>query len=102
MKILYVSQLHQGSSAHMRLLALQRMGHEVIPLDTNRFASTNPVLGKISFLLAAGPKVELLNREVILLPNSINPTSFGRTRCCNSSPPRFSVVTLSASRPFAT
>jgi len=73
MKILYVSQLHQGSSAHMRLLALQRMGHEVIPLDTNQFAINNPLLGKISFLLAAGPKVELLNREVIHLAEQHKP-----------------------------
>ena len=65
MKILYVSQLHEGSTAKERLLALQRMGHEIIPLDTNPFASGNGLLGKIGFRLAAGPKVARLNREVL-------------------------------------
>jgi len=67
MKILYVSQLHPGSSAHMRLLALQRMGHEVIPLDSNRFVPNNPLFGKISFHFSVGPNVQLLNREVLFL-----------------------------------
>ena len=67
MKILYVSQLEQGCSARARMLALQRMGHEIVPLDTNSYATKNRALGKLSFLLAAGPKVQRLNRDILRL-----------------------------------
>ena len=67
MKILYVSQLEQGCSARARMLALQRMGHQIVPLDTNPYATKNRVLGKLSFLLAAGPNVQRLNRDILRL-----------------------------------
>ena len=76
MKILYVSQLHQGSTAQARLLALQRMGHEIIPMDTNRFNPGSGVLGKISFRLSVGPKVTRLNREVLRLAEQHEPDVF--------------------------
>ena len=76
MKILYVSQLHQGSTAHARLLALQRMGHEIVALDTNRFNPGIGVLGKISFLLSVGPNVARLNREVLRLAQQYKPDIF--------------------------
>jgi len=49
------------------------MGHEVVPLDTDRFASGNRLLGKIGFLLAAGPSVARLNREVLRLVQKHKP-----------------------------
>lgn len=76
MKILYVSQLHQGSSAQVRMLALQRMGHVIVPLDTNQFNSSNRLLGKIIFLLSAGPSVDRLNREILRLAQQHRPDVF--------------------------
>jgi len=76
MKILYVSQLHQGSSARARLLTLQRMGHEIVSLDTNPFTPGIGLLGKISFHLSAGPNVVRLNREVIHLVRHHKPDIF--------------------------
>jgi hypothetical protein len=73
MKILYVSQLDQGSSAKARLLTLERLGHQIVPLDTHQFAPSNRFLGKLSFLLAAGPNVECLNREVLRLAGQHKP-----------------------------
>ena len=67
MKILYISQLEQGCTARARMLALQRMGHEIVPLDTNSYATKNRVLGKLTFLLAAGPDVRRLNRDILRL-----------------------------------
>jgi hypothetical protein len=67
MKILYISQLEQGCTARARMLALQRMGHEIVPLDTNSYATKNRVLGKLAFLLAAGPDVRRLNRDILRL-----------------------------------
>ena len=49
------------------MLALQRMGHEIVPLDTNPYATKNRVLGKLAFLLAAGPNVQRLNRDILRL-----------------------------------
>jgi hypothetical protein len=74
MKILYVSSLQQGGSARARMLALQRMGHQIVPLDTDRYASGNRVLGKVSFLLAAGPNVQRLNRDLLRLAAQHKPS----------------------------
>jgi hypothetical protein len=49
------------------MLALQRMGHQIIPLDTDRYAFGNSVLGKVGFRLAAGPNVQRLNRDLLRL-----------------------------------
>ncbi len=76
MKILYVSQLGPGSSAKVRMLALQRMGHEIVPLDTDPYASKNRVVFKLGFLLAAGPRVGRLNREIVRLARQHKPDLF--------------------------
>jgi spore maturation protein CgeB len=52
------------------------MGHEIVSLDTNRFNPGTGVLGKISFLLSAGPKVTHLNREVLRLAQQHKPDIF--------------------------
>ena len=67
MKILYISQLEHGCSARARMLALQRMGHQIVPLDTNSYATKNRVLGKLAFLLSAGSNVQRLNRDILRL-----------------------------------
>jgi hypothetical protein len=73
MKILYVSQLGPGSSAKVRMLALQRMGHEIFPVDTDPYASRNRVLFKIGFVLVAGPRIGRLNREILRLAEQHKP-----------------------------
>src|ERR1039458_2630998 len=73
MKILYVSQMERGSTAKARMLALERLGHEIIPLDTNRYASKNRFFCKVGFLLAAGPNVQRLNRDLLRLAEQHKP-----------------------------
>ena len=86
MKILYVSQLHQGSTAQARRLALQRMGHEIVSLDTNRFNPGSGFLGKIGFRLSAGPNVARLNREVLRLAGQHRPDVFWADKALQLQP----------------
>jgi hypothetical protein len=73
MKIVYVSPLRAGSSAKARMLTLERMGHQIVPLDTDRYISKNRYLFKVGFLLAAGPNVDRLNRDVLDLVEKHRP-----------------------------
>ena len=73
MKILYVSQLEPGCTARGRMVALERMGHQIVPLDTNSYAEKNRVLGKLAFLLSVGPNVERMNRDVLRLAGQHRP-----------------------------
>jgi hypothetical protein len=73
MKILYVGDLGPGSTAKMRMLALERMGHRIIPVDTNAYTSANKYIQKISFLLSVGPNVGRLNRDILGLAEEHKP-----------------------------
>jgi spore maturation protein CgeB len=73
MKILYVSELGPGSSAKMRMLTLERMGHEIVPLDTESYRSKNKLLFKLEFLLSVGPNVNRLNRDLLRLVENHRP-----------------------------
>jgi len=87
MKILYVSPLQLGSSARARMLALQRMGHQIIPLDTDSYAFGNTVLGKVGFLLAAGPNVQRLNRDLLRLAAQHKPDLLWADKVHQLQPP---------------
>lgn len=76
MKILYVAPLGQGDSAKMRMLALERMGHEIIPVDTEQYVERNRVVRKAGFLLAVGPSVHRLNRDIRRLAEEHKPGLF--------------------------
>jgi hypothetical protein len=73
MKILYVSELGPGSSARVRMLALERMGHRIVPVDTEAYALPTKYLQKISFLLSIGPNVGRLNRDILRLAEEHKP-----------------------------
>ncbi|WP_263366004.1 CgeB family protein [Edaphobacter bradus] len=65
MKILYASGLSPNDSSLYRLWALERLGHQVIPLNFFDYLPRNPLLDKIVFRLAAGPHVNRLNRDLL-------------------------------------
>ena len=48
-----------------RLLALERLGHTVVPLNIYSYDSPNPMLRKIVFRLSIGPGVNRLNRDLL-------------------------------------
>ena len=65
MKILYAGSLSPNDTALYRLWALERLGHQVIPLDSIPYAPSNPQLRALVFRLVMGPHVERLNRDIL-------------------------------------
>jgi spore maturation protein CgeB len=73
MKILYAAGLSPNDSSLYRLWALERLGHQVIPLNSYEYRFSNPTVNKIAFRLAAGPKVDRLNRDLLRLAAAEKP-----------------------------
>jgi hypothetical protein len=65
MKILYAGSLSPNDSALYRLWALERLGHQVIPVNSIPYSPSNPKLRAVVFRLAMGPHVDRLNRDII-------------------------------------
>ncbi len=70
MKILYASALSPNDSSLYRLWALERLGHQVVPLNFYEYESRNPFIRKVVFRLSAGPHVDRLNRDLLQLAES--------------------------------
>ncbi|HSY68573.1 MAG TPA: glycosyltransferase [Edaphobacter sp.] len=73
MKILYATALSLNDSSLYRLWALERLGHQVIPLNAFDYDPANPIVYKISYRLAAGPSVTRLNRELLRIAEAEKP-----------------------------
>jgi hypothetical protein len=73
MKILYATALSLNDSSLYRLWALERLGHQVIPLNAFDYDPSNPIVYKISYRLAAGPSVTRLNRELLRIAEAEKP-----------------------------
>ncbi|WP_348266302.1 glycosyltransferase [Edaphobacter paludis] len=65
MKILYAAGLTPNDTSLYRMWALERLGHQVIPMNTYDYQYSNPFLRKVFFRLAAGPMVTRLNRDLL-------------------------------------
>lgn len=65
MKILYASGLSPNDSSLYRLWALERLGHQVIPLNSYEYEPANPFVRKVVHRLAAGPTVSRINRDLL-------------------------------------
>ena len=65
MKILYAAGLSPNDSSLHRLLALERLGHTVVPLNAYEYDSPIPLVRKIVFRLSIGPGVHRLNRDLL-------------------------------------
>ena len=73
MKILYATALSLNDSSLYRLWALERLGHQVIPLNAFDYDPANPIVYKISYRLAAGPSVTRLNRDLLRIAEAEKP-----------------------------
>lgn len=73
MKILYAAGLSPNDSSLYRLWALERLGHQVISLNSYEYKFRNPSLNKVAFRLAAGPLVDRLNRDLLRLARTEKP-----------------------------
>jgi spore maturation protein CgeB len=73
MKILYAANLSPNDSALYRLWTLERLGHQVIPLNYLSYASASPMVHRIVYRLVAGPHVDRFNRDLIRLAEQEKP-----------------------------
>ncbi|HEV2619497.1 MAG TPA: glycosyltransferase family 1 protein, partial [Acidobacteriaceae bacterium] len=73
LKIVYAAALSPNDSALYRVWALERLGHRVVPLNTNEYTRTDTLVEKITFRLAAGPAVNRLNRDLLRLVEGERP-----------------------------
>ncbi len=73
MKILYATGLSPNDSSLYRLWALERQGHQVVPLNAYAYRPANPLVRKIVHRLVMGPQVERLNRDLIALAEREKP-----------------------------
>ncbi len=76
MKILYAGGQAPGSSSLYRRWALEKLGHAVVPFDIHAYLYEHPLLHKFAFRLAAGPKTEALNRDLLQLAERERPDVF--------------------------
>ncbi|HEY0163145.1 MAG TPA: glycosyltransferase [Edaphobacter sp.] len=65
MKILYAASLSPNDSAMYRLWALERLGHQVVPINTRNYRPSNPLLSRMVFRLVMGPDVNRFNRDLL-------------------------------------
>jgi len=73
MKILYASGLSPNDSSLYRLWALERLGHEVIPVNAYGYESGNALVRKLAHRLAIGSGVDRLNRDLIQIAERERP-----------------------------
>lgn len=73
MKILYASGLSPNDSSLYRLWALERLGHQVIPLNSYEYNPANPLVRKVVHRLVAGPGVSHLNRDLLRIAEREKP-----------------------------
>ncbi len=76
MKILYAGIMSAGSATGFRRLALERLGQQLIVVNTARYVMKNPLLHKILFRVAAGPHATRLNRDLIRIAAAERPDVF--------------------------
>jgi spore maturation protein CgeB len=73
MKILYATGLSPNDSSLYRLWALERLGHQVIPLNAFAYESDKALVRKIAHRLVAGPGVDRLNRDLLQIAERERP-----------------------------
>lgn len=73
MKILYAAGLSPNDSSLYRLQALERLGHEVVPLNAYEYEASNPLVRKVLFRLSMGPGVNRLNSDLLQLAEREEP-----------------------------
>jgi spore maturation protein CgeB len=86
MKILYSAGLLPKESTLYRLWALERLGHQVIPFNTFDYLPRNPLIGKVSHRLSAGPSVNRLNRDLLHIAADEKPDIFWADKLLSMRP----------------
>jgi len=76
LNILYAADMGGDAASSYRAIALERLGHRVVRLDSGSYALRNPLLGKVAFRMAAGPHAQRLNRDLLALARAEQPDIF--------------------------
>jgi hypothetical protein len=76
LKILYAADMGGDAASSFRALALERLGHRVVRMDSREYAVKNPLLAKIAFRMAGGPHAQRLNRDLLALAKAEQPDIF--------------------------
>jgi hypothetical protein len=74
MKILFVGQLGEGQTTRMRMEVLRELGHDIIPLDSQKGWNVVPyAVRRLQQKFARGPVVSKLNADVLTLAKEHKP-----------------------------
>jgi hypothetical protein len=73
MKILYAANLSPNDSALYRLWALERLGHQVVPLNYLSYASSSSMVHWVVYRLVMGPHVDRFNCDLIQIAQREKP-----------------------------
>ena len=73
MRILYAAGLSANDSSLYRMWALERLGHEVVPLNAYDYDSKNAIVQRVTFRLSAGPGVRRLNADLLRAAEECKP-----------------------------
>jgi spore maturation protein CgeB len=76
LKILYVAGLSLNDSSQYRAWALERLGHEVVPLNFYPYESKNALVRKVAHRVLAGPHVGRFNRDILAAAEREKPDVF--------------------------
>src|SRR5688572_20540081 len=77
MKILYVGQIGVGQTCQMRMEELQRLGNEVISLNTHSsWQKASWISRHVQSRLNTGPAVEEINQTILDLADQHKPDLF--------------------------
>ena len=86
MKILYASGLSPNDSSLYRLWALERLGHEVVPLNAYTYEPPQPLVRKLVHRVQLGPWVERLNHDVLAIAERERPEVFWADKLLSLQP----------------
>lgn len=95
LKILYAAGLSANDSAQYRLWALQRLGHQVVPLNAYGYEPKQPLLRKVLHRAQTGPWVEGLNREVLRIAERERPDVFWADKLLSLRPETLKLLRIS-------
>jgi spore maturation protein CgeB len=76
LKILYVAGLSPNDSSQYRAWALERLGHEVVPLNFYPYESSNALVRKVVHRVVAGSAVARFNRDILAAAEREKPDVF--------------------------
>ncbi len=74
MKILFVGQLGEGQTTRMRMQVLAELGHDIVPLDSQKgWNAASYAARRVQQKLARGPVVSKLNADLLALAKEHKP-----------------------------